>query len=518
MGVPLAALAINTQGPSPLETVGKIVQLKSLIGQTQHAQRMQPIEEQQAILAEQQQRIQEQGQEDFNSAYQSARKQWQPNPKTGRYENSDLLDLIEKNGNTAYTEQAVTKSRADLLKLAETTSQTIKNDAEAEAANFATHSKKMELLSGDIDSIRSLPPEQQGAALQTVLQNRVKDGTISSAEASQYAGAKPEQLEDIQKHLLGSKTFFDNAKTQAETFKANQDAELAKMKANQLKQQESSGGAVGTGLDVQEANSWLKNHPGKDLSDYQDYIKSLPIRVQSGLLSDQAKQMAAETYAATGALPAGMRSPAMSAGILNAAAAGPGGAPNIAANKAAYGANAASLKQIQETFDNVNAFENTAGKNLDLFLKQADKVSDAGSKFLNTPLRLITRDMVGTADMAAFDAARTTALTEIAKVLNSPKGAGVLSDSARAEAEGLIGKNATLASIRSAANILKQDMANRHQAYADQIEAIKGRISGKASTTEHKPGGQATGLREGQTGTGSDGKKYIVKGGVWQPQ
>lgn len=36
-----------------------------------------------------------------------------------------------------------------------------------------------------------------------------------------------------------------------------------------------------------------------------------------------------------------------------------------------------------------------------------------------------------------------------------------------------------------------------------------------APTAQHQPGGKAQGLTEGATGTGSDGKKYVVKGGVW---
>jgi hypothetical protein len=35
---------------------------------------------------------------------------------------------------------------------------------------------------------------------------------------------------------------------------------------------------------------------------------------------------------------------------------------------------------------------------------------------------------------------------------------------------------------------------------------------------KHVPGGQAQGLKEGATGTGTDGKKYVVKGGVWVPK
>jgi hypothetical protein len=41
--------------------------------------------------------------------------------------------------------------------------------------------------------------------------------------------------------------------------------------------------------------------------------------------------------------------------------------------------------------------------------------------------------------------------------------------------------------------------------------------SQSGATSQHIPGGKAAGLTEGATGTGSDGKKYIVKGGVWQP-
>lgn len=39
-----------------------------------------------------------------------------------------------------------------------------------------------------------------------------------------------------------------------------------------------------------------------------------------------------------------------------------------------------------------------------------------------------------------------------------------------------------------------------------------------AGGQQHVPGGKAQGLQEGATGTGSDGKKYVVKGGVWIPR
>jgi hypothetical protein len=39
-----------------------------------------------------------------------------------------------------------------------------------------------------------------------------------------------------------------------------------------------------------------------------------------------------------------------------------------------------------------------------------------------------------------------------------------------------------------------------------------------SQTQQHVPGGQATGLTEGATGKGTDGNKYVVKGGVWTRQ
>lgn len=41
---------------------------------------------------------------------------------------------------------------------------------------------------------------------------------------------------------------------------------------------------------------------------------------------------------------------------------------------------------------------------------------------------------------------------------------------------------------------------------------------GEQGGAQHVPGGKAEGLKEGDTGKGSDGKKYVVKGGVWVSQ
>jgi len=50
-------------------------------------------------------------------------------------------------------------------------------------------------------------------------------------------------------------------------------------------------------------------------------------------------------------------------------------------------------------------------------------------------------------------------------------------------------------------------------------EVQSGRSGGiTGGGTQHTPGGKASGLQEGQTGKGSDGKSYVVKNGIWIAQ
>jgi hypothetical protein len=132
----------------------------------------------------------------------------------------------------------------------------------------------------------------------------------------------------------------------------------------------------------------------------------------------------------------------------------------------------------------MNAFENTGLKNLDLFLDKASKIPDLGTRFANTPLRLITGKMIGTDQQAAMEAARVTASKEVAKVLSSAKGSGVLSDSQSKEVDDILAGNLSLSAMKSVVGTLKQDMANRHESYQQQIQDIKGRLGAKGSQTQ----------------------------------
>jgi hypothetical protein len=93
---------------------------------------------------------------------------------------------------------------------------------------------------------------------------------------------------------------------------------------------------------------------------------------------------------------------------------------------------------------------------------------------------MLTAQMIGTKAMGELNAARQTAATEAAKVLGSATASGVLSDTQKKEALDVLDGNATFETAVGIVDTLKQDFANRHDSYTNQIADIKGRMGGKS--------------------------------------
>ena len=231
----------------------------------------------------------------------------------------------------------------------------------------------------------------------------------------------------------------------------------------------------------------------------------------TGGLSQDAIDQQAEKYFQTGQLPPAGRGPAgvMLGRTIMQRANELHPNESLAAGSGIFSANKKSLQEIQPKLDQVNAFENTSLKNLDLFTNLAQKAIDSGVPLLNAPLRA-SASMLGGQDQAAFNAARQVAINEIAKVTSSPGLSGQLSDSARHEVESFIPANATVGQIMKVASVLKQDMENRRQSYVEQIADIQKRMGGQSSggenqnqntTPKTKPAGAT------HTGIGSVDKK-----------
>lgn len=223
------------------------------------------------------------------------------------------------------------------------------------------------------------------------------------------------------------------------------------------------------------------NASGQVIENAATRIKPIPsasaIALNAGNLSDVALEQAAQKYLETGILPPGFGTAGVlqKTAIMNKAALlDPKAA--LARNQAVFKADQANLTKLQTTEGTLSAFERTAGKNLDQFLTTAAKVPDTGVPWINAPIRTLNAKLLGSADQAAFNAARDVALREIARVTNDPKLSGALTDSARAEVSALSPATATFAQIKRVAQILKQDMANVHSGLTEQIASVKSGI------------------------------------------
>ena len=293
-----------------------------------------------------------------------------------------------------------------------------------------------------------------------------------------------------------------------------------------------NGGAPGVPVEAQQQADWMKKNPGKGPSDYKLWtLKNSPSAMIMGpqfQQNDPGLDMAANNYRQTGQLPAGYtRSPGTTTQIIRRAADldAQAGGSGIAANKAILTSYKDSLNKLQTNFNQVQAFEGTAEKNMDLLAQTAKAIPDLGARFANIPARMISASMIGTENMAKFHTALYTAQTEAAKVLNSANATGVLSDSARHELQSVIDGNAPLPAILGSLGTLKQEFNNRTQSYQQQIGDLQTRIrgGGGAQSGDQQQTQSAVAPPAGATHIvpGSDGKMHYTDGksdlGVVQP-
>lgn len=196
-------------------------------------------------------------------------------------------------------------------------------------------------------------------------------------------------------------------------------------------------------------------------------------------LSPEATDLTAKQFAMTGNLPPmgmGKTGAAVRTSIINRAAELYKGL-DLPSQVAAYKANKDSLAKLQVQRDAISSFEQTASKNIDIFLNAAGKVVDTGSPLANSLVRQVSGKMLGSPDQAAYDAARQVAVNEIAKITANPNLSGSLSDSARHEIDAFNPQSATLAQSVKVMRLLKQDMANRASSMDDTIKAVQQRIA-----------------------------------------
>lgn len=483
--IPLPALQVQSpQVANPLELYQKAQQIKALMGQQQLQQQALTAgatEQQQRELQLRQQQREEADTKKFNQVFHDSGGDW----------DKTISSAVPAGVSPAYLEKAQAARVKHVQQAAENTKEQLANELAKEEEKAKSYQK-----------VLSAAPEDQ----QTVYTKERNAHLLSGAYKLEEIPERMPPIDEMQRAANGSKAvqaiLSDAAKlkqeqaltreTTAKATMAEQEAQLTPQERANLKAQTGASADDKRYEDIQSrVNQRIPVAP-PELAWAKAYEKRKNLGAQ---FTFNLQKAAAETdqetldrdaawYNASGKLPpasrtaGGMQQQKL---IRERAAQLSGGAP-LAAGTAEYDADKKSLENIQKSFDQVTAFENTAGKNLDVFLNKAQKIVDSGVPVLNIPARMVASRLGGSQDQAAFEAARTTALTEIAKVLTNPGTSGQLSDSARHEVESLSPRDATLPQIMAVAKVLKQDMANRHQAYQDQITDIKGRLGGKPVT------------------------------------
>jgi hypothetical protein len=452
----------------------------NLLGQYHQAQQIQA---NRMAMAAQQQNYQTAGMKQQQEQMALAQQQ------QAAQQQQDLIRLLQQNGGDVKktAQQAIAQGNTQgfaLQKNADEAEQLVaktKKDAEdAAKTHLETTQRGLDRIGSMADRVLTASPELQGVAYQSIrllahqmqipgadqlppawgeeAQSRLLDiqqGAVSRSEQIKDQLAAGRDVE-TGRHNRAGETL---AKTKEAGLERFQGAQIENMNAGrQLEARRLQQSGARLGLDQQAQASTLN-------------------------LSPEATTNAAQLYNQTGQLPPmgmGKQGAAVRSSILNRAAE-LSGVTNLAANKADYKADAASLSGLTKMRDAVTAFEDTAGKNLDLFLEQAKGIIDSGSPAINAPLRFGAK-LAGSGNQAAYAAARQVAINEIAKVTSNPTLAGQLSDSARHEVAAFSPENASLKQIYAVAKVLKQDMENRRITLDSKINEVHGRLKGSPST------------------------------------
>jgi hypothetical protein len=317
---------------------------------------------------------------------------------------------------------------------------------------------------------------------QDFVQQQVANGDLSKAEAANVSPTYPG--DDAARNIANSlATGSQLAKEEMERRTANHaDAEATETHRHNVATEEQNAKPKTAAELAMAAAGGDPDAALKRLDQYQRAGRPVNITSGPGAATDDDFRRAGEQYARTGVMPPlgmGANGRTQILHYANEWARNAGLSPGqVVSMQAAYAGDKNSLKTFTAQRDQIVSFENTAKKNIDLFLEAASKIPDSGVPWLNTPLRLLDEKLVGKDAMAAVNAARAVATNEIAKVTSGGSMSGVLSDSARQEVKDYNPRDATLPQTLAVVKILKQDMANRHASMDATLDDIRGRLGG----------------------------------------
>jgi hypothetical protein len=179
-----------------------------------------------------------------------------------------------------------------------------KTIAETEKDKLPVVEDQNNRLQGLTQQVQALPPDQyaqqwpQIAAAAKAIKPDLKVD-LSQPIPQENLGLLGLQFMTLSAAIEKKKAADQAAAAAAELPGKKAESDIKVGQANAMK----GGAAVGTGLDVQEANAWLKKNPGKDLSDYAKYkatlVPAFNFNLQSGTGIGQSSADVAKRFGMT---------------------------------------------------------------------------------------------------------------------------------------------------------------------------------------------------------------------------
>jgi hypothetical protein len=155
-----------------------------------------------------------------------------------------------------------------------------------------------------------------------------------------------------------------------------------------------------------------------------------------------------------------------------------------------------SLANLQKQTDMMQKSEKGFQNNMQLALELSNKVDRTGAPLLNKWL-LGGRAALGDPDVAALDAAITTAATDYARIMSGQTGAGGTPISTAEEARNLIRKELSHKQFSAVADVLYRDIQGQHNAVDSQRQTILGAMQQFGQGQPSPYGSEATAHPQG---------------------
>lgn len=435
---------------------------------------------------------------------------------------NQLPDLIQKNGGSL---QAVTAAKSTVLK----------QQSEVQAYNTATLAQndvKNNYLLGKLQSATAAPDENLAQSVTQAASDAVRDGYLDPQHAQgfqlliQQAGGDPKKLRDelglYEKGLMGQKEQFSqeiaNRKAATEEITAQSRVASAGNSPVALAKLASQGDpqALATVGEIQKEAAGKSAAEAQAKQPFELQLAASRAAVEQAVKNGSAEdagKMLAEGVAAPSEISA-RSNPSF---LVAATKAAQKIDPNYTNQKAEADFNVAKSQTNNPFFGSAGSLVSKGGT--------LDQLQENYAKLGNSRIPVFNKfsDYLGYQSgnpaLAGFMQTAIGAADDYAKVMGGGNG----SDSSRLSVLQSFSNAHNPAQMKAAIDAARAAVGSQIESRIGNNKVLKNMYgqnlpSTKQPSAEHVPGGKASGLTEGQTGTGSDGKKYVVKGGVWVAQ